>query len=370
MITTLHLIGIIQGLIVGFILFFIKRKEDRPFHYLALFLVLLSLAICNESLASYFDDSYHYLYPFNFYFLLPNLVLLHVYGKINKPLSTKRLWLNFAPGIVEFLIYSLELIAVRLQLLDPNDGVLYYYHQILPFLIILYVVSVQVLILKEISLYNSHIFKYLSTVNYKYLNWLKWVCLLIIFNELYFILYYLFSNDAVNDDLHYIVYVILETVLIYYISIGALLQFNLDDKIQLVSEVETASGLSQDKYLPSSDITNDHSIEHFKAIESYMKTHKPYLNPSLNLNSLSQIMAISSRLLSNAINEQANKNFYTYINHYRVEEVKNKLNDAQFANYSIEGIGKDAGFNSKSSFYTNFKKVTSVSPTEYVKTIS
>ena len=170
-----------------------------------------------------------------------------------------------------------------------------------------------------------------------------------------------------NDDFLYIGYVLLETILIYYISIGALLQLNLDTKIQLVSELRPASSLNKDINKKTSDFVNEGSFERFHAIESYIKTHKPYLNPSLNLNALSQIMTISNRLLSTAINKHADKKIYTYINYYRVDEVKRKLDDAQYAHYSIAGIGNEAGFNSKSSFYTNFKKVTGVSPTEYLK---
>ena len=266
-ITTLHLLGIIQGFVVGFILFFVKRKENQNFRFLALFLVLLSLAIGNESLTSYYDDAYHYFYPFNFYFLLPNLILLHVYGKTNKPLNANRLWLNFAPGIIEFVVSLLELIAVKQQLLDENGDILYYYHQILTFLIILYVVTVQVSILREISIYNSNLFKYLSTVSYKYLNWLKWVCLLIIFNELYYSSYYLFPLDIINDDTYYAGYVLLETLLIYYISIGALLQLNIDTNIQLVSKLKTNAEANDDKHLKSATTINELSIKRFQIIE-------------------------------------------------------------------------------------------------------
>ena len=50
------------------------------------------------------------------------------------------------------------------------------------------------------------------------------------------------------------------------------------------------------------------------------------------------------------------QNFYSYINQYRVEVVKTMLANNEQAKYSTVGIGEAAGFNSKSSFYTNFKQ--------------
>jgi AraC-like DNA-binding protein len=47
-------------------------------------------------------------------------------------------------------------------------------------------------------------------------------------------------------------------------------------------------------------------------------------------------------------------NFSDYINSLRIEEVKRRLSDDEYQNYSIEGISKDCGFNAKSTFFTVF----------------
>ena len=67
------------------------------------------------------------------------------------------------------------------------------------------------------------------------------------------------------------------------------------------------------------------------------------------------------------INEQLGKNFYDFINAYRVEAFKAKLQDPKFAAYSILGVALESGFKSKSSFNAIFKKVTGMTPSQYKK---
>jgi len=100
---------------------------------------------------------------------------------------------------------------------------------------------------------------------------------------------------------------------------------------------------------------------------SYMAEKKPYLNPDLNLPQLAGDLNIPSHYLSQVINQNTGHNFYDFINHYRVEEVKNKIIDPLYQKYSILGIAFDAGFNSKSAFNRAFKYITGQTPTHYKK---
>jgi AraC-like DNA-binding protein len=59
------------------------------------------------------------------------------------------------------------------------------------------------------------------------------------------------------------------------------------------------------------------------------------------------------------------KNFYDLVNGYRVEEAKRLLLDPKSFNYTILSVGFEAGFNSKTTFNTVFKKFTGLSPTEF-----
>lgn len=96
---------------------------------------------------------------------------------------------------------------------------------------------------------------------------------------------------------------------------------------------------------------------------------KVYLDSGLNIGKLAQICGVSTHQLSYYINTYLNKNFYEYINYYRIEEAKLKLTDPNFENYKIEFIGEESGFNSRSTFFTTFKKFTGQSPLIYRNSI-
>lgn len=102
-------------------------------------------------------------------------------------------------------------------------------------------------------------------------------------------------------------------------------------------------------------------------INSIMEHEKPFLNPEITLPELASLIHIPSYQLSRVINEKYGCNFFDFINGYRVNEVKNRLNNPAFSNLSLLGIAFDCGFNSKSAFNRIFKKMTGVTPSEYKK---
>ncbi len=366
MIEIIHYIAIVQGVVTGLVLLFLKRNGKRDSKYIALFLFLLSLGIINETYGDYYGVEFYFLYPFKFFLLLPNLIFLHINSKIIGANSRKKITLNFLPGILEFVTLCFILLFVKLNLLDSESDFLYYFDESYNYLTVAYTIFIQILILKKIRIYNRNLYEFQSTIHYKYLNWLKWVCVIIIVNELYYMLYYLLTDDLDLNDQPYIIYAIIELALIFYLGIGALLQVNLKIEIPALS----TNNLDPDNN--NSSINANKSETHFLfiEIETFMKTQQPFLNPDLNLKSLSQIMNIPERQISNAINKNSEQNFYSYINQYRVEAVKKMLANNKQETYSIVGIGEAAGFNSKSSFYTNFKKATGISPSQYIKELS
>jgi AraC-like DNA-binding protein len=76
-------------------------------------------------------------------------------------------------------------------------------------------------------------------------------------------------------------------------------------------------------------------------------------------------MNVSTHHLSQIINERLNKNFFEFINHFRVKEAKRLLKDPGSQHLTLAAIGFEAGFNSVSSFNSIFKKATSFTPSQY-----
>ena len=74
---------------------------------------------------------------------------------------------------------------------------------------------------------------------------------------------------------------------------------------------------------------------------------------------------IPRHYLTQVINGLLGKNFYTFINEYRLKEVKKLLVDEDYLKYTLTSIAYEAGFNSKSSFNSVFKNSTGMTPSQF-----
>jgi len=99
-------------------------------------------------------------------------------------------------------------------------------------------------------------------------------------------------------------------------------------------------------------------------IVGYFEQQRPYLDPELNMEALSSAINIPKYQITEVLNRDLGKNFFQWVNHYRVEAVKRILSGKSFR-YSIEATGYECGFSSKSSFYNFFKSETGMTPREY-----
>lgn len=120
---------------------------------------------------------------------------------------------------------------------------------------------------------------------------------------------------------------------------------------------------------PIKNTLSDKTEEHFKRVLQLMEGEKLYKDPALNMDILAQKSELSNGYLSQIINQKEGKNFYDFVNTYRVKEVKQHLVDNEYDHYSILGIGLEAGFQSKSTFNAVFKKMTGMTPTQYKKKV-
>lgn len=96
-------------------------------------------------------------------------------------------------------------------------------------------------------------------------------------------------------------------------------------------------------------------------------SQKLYLDPYLTLSALSQKIGIGNHELSYVLNNGIGKSFYQFINELRTEEAKLLLLSEETKHLDILGVAHRAGFNSKTTFYTIFKKATNLTPREYIK---
>ena len=112
-------------------------------------------------------------------------------------------------------------------------------------------------------------------------------------------------------------------------------------------------------------IPGGEAINLLSRIENLMINEKVYTDSTLNLNKLASKLNIRTHLLSQLLNDNLEKSFSTFINEYRIEEAKQMLRTND--NLKIQAIAEICGFNSNSTFYTAFKKVTGTTPAEFIK---
>jgi YesN/AraC family two-component response regulator len=93
----------------------------------------------------------------------------------------------------------------------------------------------------------------------------------------------------------------------------------------------------------------------------FMEKEKPYRQPNITIQELADTMQISKHHLSQVINERLEKNFYDFINQYRVAEAQLLLVNPKYRHLTNLAVADKATFNAV------FKKQTGQTPSEYVK---
>lgn len=112
-------------------------------------------------------------------------------------------------------------------------------------------------------------------------------------------------------------------------------------------------------------LSKEKSKELADRMDDFMRSKKTYLDEEINLKQLAIDLKTHPKNLSQAINENHNKNFFDYINTYRIEDAKKMLKDETFKEYKIYEIMYEVGFNSRSSFNMAFKKNTGITARQY-----
>jgi AraC-like DNA-binding protein len=131
------------------------------------------------------------------------------------------------------------------------------------------------------------------------------------------------------------------------------------------AEVATQQHLPTEKMPPKPLIAPDELANRRQRLEQYMQSEKPWLDADLTLSQLSSQLSLNTTQLSYLVNQGFEKNFNDFVNHYRVEAVKQKMNDPSAAHLSLLGIAFECGFNSKATFNRAFKKLTGSAPTAF-----
>jgi AraC-like DNA-binding protein len=238
---------------------------------------------------------------------------------------------------------------------------------------IYYILSIRALKTYQRSI--VHIFSDTSRIN---LNWMKWLIngfLFLIFTSIAF--YFAALQYPAYFDLWVLISGVIVAVYIFMSVFKGMTQSSLwqihpnitketlEEELHTAGQIVVVKNETEKNASQKSGLANSKINEISGKILGVMENEKLYQEPELTLQHLADKLQFPSYQVSQAINEGLKKSFYDLVNGYRVEEAKRLLLDPTNKNYTILSVGFEAGFNSKTTFNTVFKKFTGYTPSEF-----
>lgn len=281
-------------------------------------------------------------------FLYPTTLFIFFY-KTSKDTThnTRSLKLFYIPFIVVSVLNIFFSLSTSFQLYILPDS-------ILNFLPLFY---------KTISLLSIIYPVYMIVLSYKYTlakknstskKWLKYLLiflsLIILFGVALEVYRFLFSEKLTLTYLW-----TCSSIFIYWLMYNGLYQFKLSNDQYEIREI------TKKEFRNTTPSTNSKNT-YYEKLMHLIDKEKIHHDPNLSRDAVAQKLNISNGYLSQIIKENTAGNFSDFINHHRVTDVKKMIKSPKFDNYSLLSIGLECGFNSKTSFYTNFKKETGLTP--------
>ena len=101
-----------------------------------------------------------------------------------------------------------------------------------------------------------------------------------------------------------------------------------------------------------------------------LEEEKIYRQNNISLEILSKRLDTTRHNTSQVINEHFGLNFFELINKYRINEALEILQNDTHNNMNIIDVAYEVGFNNKVTFNKSFKKIISLTPTQYIASLS
>jgi AraC-like DNA-binding protein len=393
--SSLLLIFFVHGFVYALLLW---RKavvnETVPDKWLSIFLFLSVLYIAPWMLgfAGWYDTQPYrdvlFYVPFHHLFFIGPVIFFYVQALLNPSFKFgKREWLHLIPGILYF-IYSViivvtdKLIVKKYYFLaDGADRDFDTWYQLSGY------ISMIAYFIASIRFYNLYkkllvqVVSYADSVLFKWIrNFLIAFLAILIVRLILFMLSFSFDLKYWDTWWYYFAF----AIAFYYIAVtgyansvktkmpfqtnlftakpALLLQYNIanNDGIEEAEVMEMEDGTTEK--------ADDAMVEEWKAkVFTAVVTENLYANPELSLTDLAKKLNTNASVLSKAVNRGFKMNFNDFINYYRVQAVLEKLKAGEQKTQTLLGIAYDCGFNSKATFNRAFKKVTAVSPKEWLE---
>jgi AraC-like DNA-binding protein len=369
-------IAAIVGFATSFMVLFSKKNYSKSF-FLGLFLFSLTVvSIYNFYLSANIFKSFPDLFMItkSFIFLVAPCAFLYVRSMLFPDSAFKNYeWLHFLPFLIYFSltilvwignytdIYFIDYLALKVK--SPFS--------ILSLSVWLFYAFCQTLMILN---YDLKKFKDTSLQKLKILSWIRVYNLMILFLFSALFVHFFLISAVANID--YSCYVLISSVLIFT---GGWLYFKphifydeneineidfVEENLEIFTSKETKNSLPVVK-----ELTPEKKQLYLSKLENIFASKKLFLKKDLVIRDISEETGITVNNISNLINSEFNLHFQDYINLKRIEYFKEKINDIDWKDLSLEGMAWASGFKSRTTCFRAFIKHTGKSPSEYFRVI-
>ena len=354
--------AVIQGFFFALIVYKSKKWDKKSNKILAILLIILSVSIAHSVLIdNNIGNPFKIKQPF--ILLIGPFLFFYIREILNPRVYTLADIYHFVP----FLLFALIILPLAILNVFKTPFIISNIETLSTGIWVFTIIQYAFYwwkIVRRINLSQASLQREFSNLEGKTLLWMKnflhifGVCLLVLT---------LTIPVVIHTHNYQLVDIIIDfslVVTIYVLVYEGLFQENIfSNKITVTSiELEQIVEVEKDK----SDRLNQNNSELMQKLQTFIVEKKPYLEEGLTLTGLAQQLNMTRNQLSSLINSNTGENFYSFINKYRVEEVIKIFSDPQKKNYTILAMAYEAGFPSKSSFHNIFKKITGLTPTEYL----
>ena len=361
------ILGSIQGFLLALVFLTNKQFNKKSNQFLAILIITLSMPnFLNAIKQTSLGEEYPVLdfLPLYFLFLIPFSLYYFIQYLIQPDYSfQKKEYLFLIPFglqvLHQLLIFILYLIDS--PYLSPDNSLLWFCSDLFEAGAMIATIVVLFIIIRKLNGYEASLFDTYANIESRSMRWLKntmiaslilWVCWFVPFMSGY---------GSKSQGLYYPLFLGLALVS-YWLAYAMYSRRDIFENNEILSEEAKLQSPVQE--------LSQKTDEHYQNLLSLIEEEKLFKNPDISMTLLAAKMKLSNGYLSQIINQKEGKNFFEFINAYRVEEVKRNLADPNFDHFSILGIGLEAGFKSKSTFNAVFKKMTGHTPTAYKKLLT
>lgn len=305
------------------------------------------------------DSTVLFYFPVRFYFFAFPFLYLYTL-EITKTFEINNLIKHIYPAILEFLIISsLFFIMLQGRIILPRIPFNTTYQLFACLFNVLYLFR----ILAVLNEHKKKMYDFHSEVSDKLFDWIRILAigfLAVVIGNIVLIIqplfYYLDYGPLLSEETSLIGQALLSSInlaLIFWAVVSGIKQHY------------TSPGNKVKQKSTTNPDVEDYDIIYKKLLVTIELT-KCYKNKELTIVDLAKLVGEHHRKLSRAINHRTNSNFNSFINKYRVEEAKRILQDPkQSGTFTMEGLGYEVGFKTRSSMYMAFKKSENCTPGEF-----